>query len=142
MKTSGHFRLFGTLKIGHALHPGVQRVQSWPFKNLTYHGSNRQDFVFFRPPGIEEGGFKLHPDIVWYGKVLLLFSVQARTDDNGTFEEFLCAFVSVLETMGPRDADRYESLHKQGSRHLYELDPEVMHLSLRKRRKAAKLHNF
>ena len=76
------------------------------------------------------------------GKVLLLFSVQARTDDNGTFEEFLCAFVSVLETMGPRDADRYESLHKQGSRLLYELDPEVMHLSLRKRRKAAKLHNF
>ena len=24
--------------------------QSWPSRDLTYH-SNRQDFVFFRPPG-------------------------------------------------------------------------------------------
>ena len=43
MKTSGHSRLYCTLSIGHALHPGVQRVQSaqqsWPFKDLTHHCS-------------------------------------------------------------------------------------------------------
>ena len=55
------------------------------------------------------------------GKVLLLFSVQARTDDNGTFEDFLCALVSVLEMMAPLDADRYKALHKQGLHH-----PKVM----------------
>ena len=59
MKTRGHFSLYGTLSIGHALHPGIQRVQPWPFKDLTYNGSNKQDFVSFRPPGIEEGS------VVW-----------------------------------------------------------------------------
>ena len=60
MKTSWLFRLCGILSIGHALHPGVQRVQSWPFKDLTYHGSNKRNFVFFRPPTIKPGCFKLH----------------------------------------------------------------------------------
>ena len=34
LKTSWHFRLYGTQsrEIGHALHPGVQWLQSWPFK--------------------------------------------------------------------------------------------------------------
>ena len=31
-KGEGHFRIYGTPTIGHALLPGVQRVQCWPFK--------------------------------------------------------------------------------------------------------------
>ena len=54
---------------------------------------------------------------------------------------FQCTFVFVFETTAPRDADRYETLHKQGSRLLYELDPEIMHLSLRNKQKAVKLHD-
>jgi len=50
-KDRGHFRLFGTLAIGHKAHPGFQRVQCWPFKDLFYYGANRQDFVLVRPPG-------------------------------------------------------------------------------------------
>ena len=44
-KGEGRFRIYGTLAIGHALLPGVQRVQCWPFKDMHYHGSYRQDFV-------------------------------------------------------------------------------------------------
>ena len=63
------------------------------------------------PPALKKApGLMLHPDIVLYGKVLLLFSVRARTDDKGTFENFQRAFVSVLETMALRDTDRYEAL--------------------------------
>ena len=124
-KGNGHFRIYGTLTIGHALHPGVQRVQSWPFKDMHYHGSNRQDFVFIRPPGIEEGGFTLRPDNVWYCKVLLLFSIQAQTDQNSSTEEFQCAFVSVLEPLAERSPDRFKELRKRGSLVLYELDPKV-----------------
>ena len=114
-KGNGHFRIWGTLTIGHALHPGVQRVQSWPFKDMHYHGSNRQDFVFIRPPGIEEGGFMLRPDNAWYCKVLLLFSIQAQTDQNGSTEEFQCAFVSVLKPLAERSPDRFKELRKRGS---------------------------
>jgi hypothetical protein len=51
--------------------------------------------VFIRPPGVQEGGFTLAPDRVWYARVMLLFSIQALTDDG--LKDFNCAFVSVLE---------------------------------------------
>ena len=126
MKGSGHFRVFGTVAIGHELHQGCQRVQCWPFKKMVYYGSNRQDFVFIRPPGIEEGGFRLSPDNVWYCKVLLLFTIQAQTDMGGSTAEFECAFVSVMETMEPRDRDNLSDLRKRGSRVIYEIDPQVL----------------
>jgi len=126
MKGSGHFRVFGTVAIGHELHQGCQRVQCWPFKDMLYYGSNRQDFVFIRPPGIEEGGFRLSPDNVWYCKVLLLFTIQAQTDMDGSTAEFECAFVSVMETMEPRDGDNLSDLRKRGSRVIYEIDPQVL----------------
>ena len=100
-------------------------VQSWPFKDMHYHGSNRRDFVFIRPPGIEEGGFTLRPDNVWYCKVLLLFSIQAQTDQNCSTEEFQCAFVSVLEPLADRSPNLSKELLKHGSLVLYELDPKV-----------------
>jgi len=126
MKGAGHFRVFGTVAIGHELHQGCQRVQCWPFKKMVYYGSNRQDFVFIRPPGIEEGGFRLSPDNVWYCKVLLLFTIQAQTDMGGSTAEFECAFVSVMETMEPRDGDNLSDLRKRGSRVIYEIDPQVL----------------
>jgi hypothetical protein len=52
--------MFGTLEIGHLEHLGVQRVQCWPFPELKYYGSNREDAVFVRPPGVEN--FELSPD--------------------------------------------------------------------------------
>ena len=56
--------MFGTLQIGHTIHEGHQRLQCWPFPNMAYHGYNREDFVFTRPPGVER--FVLSPDNVWY----------------------------------------------------------------------------
>ncbi len=126
MKGSGHFRVFGTVAIGHELHKGCQRVQCWPFKDMLYYGSNRQDFVFIRPPGIEKGGFQLSPDNVWYCKVLLLFTIQVQTDSDGSRAEFECAFVSVMETMGPRDGDNLSDLRKRGLRLIYEINPKVL----------------
>ena len=93
---------------------------------MLYYGSNRQDFVFFRPPGIEEGGFRLAPDNVWYCKVLLLFTIQAQTDINGSTADFECAFVSVMETMKPRDGDNLSDLRERGLRVIYEIDPKVL----------------
>ncbi len=94
---------------------------------MLYYGCNRQDFVFIRPPGIQQGGFQLSPDNVWYCKVLLLFTIQAQTDSSDeSMAEFECAFVSVMETMGPRDGDNLSELHKRGSRIIYEINPKVL----------------
>ena len=73
-------------------------------------------------------GFQLSPDNVWYCKVLLLFTIQAHTDMDGSTAEFECAFVSVMETMEPRDVDNLSDLHKRGSREIYEinLNPKVL----------------
>ena len=126
MKGSGHFRVFGTVAIGHELHKGLRACAVLAFKDMHYYGSNRQDFVFFRPPGIEEGGFRLSPDNVWYCKVLLLFTIQAQTDINGSTADFECAFVSVMETMKPRDGDNLSDLRERGLRVIYEIDPKVL----------------
>lgn len=92
---TGHFCLFNCLVIGHSKHPGVQRVYCDPFPKKLFHGSNRQDLVFIRPPGIENGGFVLKPDSVWYCRVLLLFSFSAMTDTGS--RSFDCALISVME---------------------------------------------
>ena len=57
--------------------------------------SNRQDFVFIRPPGISHGAFQLRMDNVWFCKILLLFQVESETDVGQ--KRHSCAFVSVLE---------------------------------------------
>ncbi len=49
-----------------------------------------------RSPGIEDGGFVVTPDSVWYARVLLLFSASAQTDTGS--KTFDCALVSTLET--------------------------------------------
>ena len=104
MEGSGHIALFRTLLIGNTRFSGAQRVQSWPFAGRGLggsSGSNRQDLVFIRPPGIQDGGFDLRLDNVWFCRVLLLFKIKAQTDSG--LKEFECAYVSVLdEYTGPR----------------------------------------
>ena len=92
--------MINTLAIGHTKHPHEQRISSWPFKKKL-RGSNRQDYVFIRPPGISHGAFQLRMDNVWFCKVLLLFQVESNTDLG--LKRHSCAFVTVLEEYsGPR----------------------------------------
>jgi hypothetical protein len=88
--------LFNCLVLGHTKCNGVQRVYCNPFPAKPFHSSHRLDMVIIRPPGIDNGGFVVSPDTVWYAWVLLLFSACAMTDTGAkTFE---CALVSTLET--------------------------------------------
>jgi hypothetical protein len=92
MQGDGHFALFGTLEIGHTLYSGVQRVQCFPFPEMQFYGSNREDFVFVRPPGVER--FVLEPDNVWYGRVKLLFSISVQSDLSEAVTKIDCAYIS------------------------------------------------
>lgn len=127
MKDDGHFRLFGTLSIGHKLYPGCQRVQCWPFEQLLYYGANRQDHVLVMPPNTVAANFKLTPDSVWYCKVMLLFDVEAKTDSGQ--KQYQCAYVSILEQQKqrPDEYGAYDDLRQCGSRVIYEQMQEVAH---------------
>jgi hypothetical protein len=95
-KRKGNFALFNCLVLGHTKYNGVQRVYCNPFPAKPFHCSHRLDMVIIRPPGIDNGGFVVSPETVWYAWVLLLFSASAMTDTGSkTFE---CALVSTLET--------------------------------------------
>ncbi len=67
-------------------------MQSWPFPQLQSYGSNREDYVFVRPPGVE--AFELAPDNIWYGKVKLLFLVSVKSDVSEEITRIDCAYVS------------------------------------------------
>ena len=98
MDGSGHIALFRTLLIGNTRFSGVQRIQSWPFAGHRLggpNGTNRQDLVFIRPPGTQDGGFELGLDNLWFCRVLLLFKIKSQTDSG--LKEFECTHVSVLE---------------------------------------------
>ena len=87
--------------MGHTEHAGQMRISSVPFVPKKLKGSNRQDMVFIRPPGISEGAFQLRMDNIWFCKLLLLFKIHTRTDTGMQYRE--CAYVSVLEEYtGPR----------------------------------------
>jgi hypothetical protein len=90
----GHFRLFGSVDIGHVLYPGVQRVHCWPFKELLFYGCNRQDLVFIRPPGVGLD-FIVTPSSVWYARVKLLFNMSVETDMDPPTRHFECALLSL-----------------------------------------------
>ena len=105
----GHIALFRSLLIGNLNFSGVQRIQSWPFVGKKLGDSNRQDLVFIRPPGIQEGGFELRLDNVWFCRVLLLFKIKAQTDSG--IKEFECAYVSVLEQYTGRHVPGMHIMH-------------------------------
>ena len=58
----GHIVLYTTLLIGHTQHRGHMRVSSWPMVPKKLQQTNRQDWVFIRPPGISQGAFQLRMD--------------------------------------------------------------------------------
>ena len=58
--------LYTTLLIGHTQHKGHMRIYSCPFVPKKLKKSNRQDYVFIRPPGISEGAFQLRMDNIWF----------------------------------------------------------------------------
>ena len=69
-----------------------------------YHGYNREDFVFTRPPGVER--FVLNTDSVLYGRLKLLFKIAVKIDGQEEPVEIECAYVSFcyeikLEPSGP-----------------------------------------
>ena len=88
----GHIRIYGTLQIGHTIHEGHQRLQCWPFPGKSYHGYNREDFVFTRQPGVER--FVLNPDNVWYGRLKLLFTISVQIDGQDEPVDLECAYVA------------------------------------------------
>jgi len=88
----GHIRIYGTLQISHTIHEGHQRLQCWPFPGKPYHGYNREDFVFTRPPGVER--FVLNPDNVWYGRLKLLFTISVQIDGQDEPVGLECAYVA------------------------------------------------
>ncbi len=59
--------------------------------------TNRQDWVFIRPPGISEGAFQLRIDNIsgWLCKLLLLFTIETKTDAG--MKKHACAFISRLD---------------------------------------------
>ena len=95
MQGEGHILMYGTLEIGHTVYAGFQRVQCFPFPELQYYSSNREDPVIVRPPGVEN--FELSPDNVWYGRVKLLFSIEVQTDLSGAETVRVdCAYISFF----------------------------------------------
>ena len=115
MQGDGHILMFGTLEIGHTLYAGVQRVQCFPFPELKYYASNREDPVFVQPPGVES--FELSPDNVWYGRVKLLFSIAVKTDrSGGETVRIDCAYISFfyeikLDPSGMQDQTVIDELY-------------------------------
>ena len=86
----GHIRIYGTLQIGHTFHEGHQRLQ--PFPSKSFHGYNREDFVFTRPPGVER--FVLNPDNVWFGRLKLLVTLSVQMDGQDDSVDLECAYVA------------------------------------------------
>ena len=98
--TWGHISLYTTLLIGHIKHSGQMRISSWPMtpkklQQTNRHCRSQQDWVFIRPPGISEGAFQLRIDNIWFCKLLLLFTIETKTD--AWMKKHACAYVSVLE---------------------------------------------
>jgi hypothetical protein len=65
----------------------------------------RYDWASSQAPGIENGAFVVTPDLVWYARVLLLFSASAQTDTGS--KSFDCALVSTLETYDDPENGNY-----------------------------------
>jgi hypothetical protein len=85
---------------------GQMSISSWPFVSKKLQQSNRQDYVFIRPPGISDGTFQLRIDNIWFCKVFFLFSIDTMTDEGMKTHE--CAYVSVLEEYkGHRRSGQY-----------------------------------
>ncbi len=104
----GHFALYNGLVLGHTKYKGVQRIYCNPFPAKPFYGSHRMDLVMIWPPGIDNGGFVISTETVWYARVLLLVSASAMTDTGS--KSFECALASTLETYNDTENGNYVNL--------------------------------
>jgi hypothetical protein len=65
------------------------------FPAKPFYCSHQLDLIMIRPQGIDNGGFVVSSDSVWYALVLLLFSTAAQTDTG--LKTFDCALALMLE---------------------------------------------
>ncbi len=100
----GNFALYNCLVLGHTKYKGVQRIYFDPFPKKTFYGSHQMDLVMIRPPGIQPGRFVVSPDLVWYARVLGLFSAIVSTD---TGSKSFDALLSTLETYNNPENGNY-----------------------------------
>ena len=73
----------------------MERHAGKPKFKKKLRAGNSQAFDFIQPPGIFHGAFQLRKDVVWFGKMLLLFEAESKLDIG--FKKHFCAFVSVVE---------------------------------------------
>ena len=104
-KRRGHFALYNCLLLGQTKYKGVQRLYCNLFPGKAFHGSHHLNLIMIRLPGIDNGGFVVSPDTVWYARVLLLFTASAATDTGS--KSFDCALVSTLESYDDPDNGNY-----------------------------------
>ncbi len=96
---SGHITVFNTLVISHTKHPMEQHISCWPFAAKKLKGSNRQDFVFIRPPSISHG------PLVLQGSALVPNGVENR---HGLEKALVCIRLSYVGKYGS-SATRYST---------------------------------
>jgi hypothetical protein len=92
--TWGHISLYTTLLTGNVKHPGQMLISCWQMTPKKLQQTNRQDWVFISPLGISEGAVQLQIDNIWFCRLLLLFTIETKTDAG--MMKHACAFVSVL----------------------------------------------
>ena len=81
----------------HTIHKGLQRLLCLPFQGKQFHGYNREDFVFTRPPGVER--YVVSPGNIWYGRLKLLFTMTVKIDGQQGPVDIQCAYVTFCYKM-------------------------------------------
>jgi hypothetical protein len=73
--------------------------------------TNRQDWVFIYPPENSDGAFQLRilVENIWFCKVLLLFTIETKTDAG--IKRHTCALVFVLGEYKGRRRSGMNILH-------------------------------
>ncbi len=76
-----------------------------------------QDWVFIHPPGISESAFQLRIDNIWFCKLLLMLTIEPKTDD-AWMKKHAFAFFPVLE--------EYKGYRRSGMHNLHIL--HIIHI--------------
>jgi hypothetical protein len=95
------------------------RISCWPMTPKILQQTNRQGWVFIRPPGTSEGAFQLRIDNIWLCKLHLLFTIETKTDAR--IKKHACAFVSVLEEYEGHRRPGLHILHILHIIHIYHI---------------------
>ncbi len=93
--TQGHIYLFSTLLIGHKEHWGKMLISSLPCVPKKWQQS--QDWVFILLPGISNCAFQLRVQNVWFCKVLLLITINTKTDAGMKTHKCACFYARGVQ---------------------------------------------